>query len=284
MEDSITFERLVAMLAWCLKLRLVVLPGVPRPEGPNKATTTSKESRDGASQRRMTPSEPRVRWDSWVKVVQGSPSAYLRMEVNSSKCSFKMGAFKYPVIPKMADHLRIPINRRIWFKCKASQGEVRFWNLESASLVTYPMIAGQDVIIPWTASNVLMFWKAFCLLKERMDRLAILRAQEAEVSDDVDSPSSYERLARYYRDFLASKDGQTKLCTINLAIASQSEKGNPTLNVISRGWYEDKTLLIVRVYPKEKTVEGFLRKYLDVGTVTTLRDMPKPPGGKYKAW
>lgn len=231
----------------------------------------------------MTLSEPRVRWDRWVKVVQGSPSAYLRIEVDNSKYSFKMGSYKCPVIPKMADHLRIPRNRQIWFRCTVAQGEARFWNLESARLVTNPMVAGQDVMIQWTAGNVLMFWKAFCLLKERMDALAILRAQEAEVSVDVDSPSSHERLARYYRDFLARKDRQTKLCTISLPVTGHVKKGDPTFDSRSRGCDVDRTLLIVRVYPKDKTIEGFLRKYLDVDTVTALRNMPNLPGGKYKA-
>lgn len=271
------------MLDLCLEKHIVVLPGAPRPSGPKEALKKSKEPqiRHGeASQSQMNPLEPQVRWDRWVKVVQGTSSAYLRIEVNSSKCSFEMGPYKYPVNPTMAHHLGIPTDRQIWFKYIMPGAQVRYWNLESAIMVPSPVVSGQDVVIPWTASNVLMFWKTFCLLKERMDRLAILRAQEVGVSADVDSPSSHERLARYYRDFLANKDRQIKLYTIALPIATRDEQGKSIFDVSSRGWYVDRRLLIVRVHPKEKDIDGFLFKVFDVGKVSPVQD-PNPPGGEY---
>lgn len=179
----------------------------------------------------------------------------------------------------MAHHLGIPTNRQIWFKYIMPGSQVRYWNLELAIMVSDPVVSGQDVVIPWTASNVLMFWKTFCLLKERMDRLAQLRAQEVGVSPDVDSPSSHERLARYYRDFLANKDRQIKLYTISLPIASRDEKGEPIFDVNSRGWYVNRRLLIVRVLPKEKSSDGLSFKAFDVGKISSVQD-PNPPGGE----
>lgn len=271
------------MLDMCLEMHIVVLPGAPRPSDPKEAPkkSTSPQTRHGGiSQRQMIPLEPQVSWDRWVKVVQGTSSAYLRTEVNSSKCSLEMGPYKYPVNPTMAHHLGIPTSRQIWFKYTMPGAQDRYWNLEAAIMVPSPVVSGQDIVIPWTASNVLMFWKAFCLLKERMDRLALLRAQEVGVSVDVDSPSSHERLARYYRDFLANKDRQIKLYTISLPIASRDEKGEPIFDVSSRGWYVDRRLLIVRAHPKEKDTDGFLFKVFDVGKVSSIQD-PNPPGGQY---
>lgn len=271
------------MLNMCLEKHIVVLPGAPRPSDPKEALKKSKDPQvhhGGISKSQIIPLEPQVRWDGWVKVVQGTSSAYLRIEVNSSKRSFEMGPYKYPVNPTMAHHLGIPTNRQIWFKYTMPGAQVRYWNLESAIMLPSPVVSGQDVVIPWTASNVLMFWKTFCLLKERMDRLALLRAQEVGVSAEIDSPSSHERLARYYRDFLAIRDRQIKLYTISLPIASRDERGKPTFDVNSRGWNVDRRLLIVRVHPKEKDTDGLLFKVFDVGKVSSIQD-PNPPGGEY---
>lgn len=280
-EDSVLFGRLMALLNLCLELHIIVLAGAAPSTSKEDANTNDLQAQFRGSEGGLVSLDSQVRWDKWVKVVQGTTDGYLRMAVENTKRSFDMGFYKYPLMPEIAHGLNTPTKQKIWFKSTIVKGVVQCFDLKSSSLVLNPVISGQDIVIQWTASNVLVFWKAFCLLKERTDRLLTLHAQKTGMSPGIVAPTSHERLARYYRDFLATKDRQTKLYSISLPIASWDGDGNPIFDVTSRGWFVDMRLILGRIHSKDSAVDKATIYFFDVGTVAPIEGKPNSPGGEY---
>ncbi|KAJ4394854.1 hypothetical protein N0V93_004074 [Gnomoniopsis smithogilvyi] len=278
-EDSVTFGRVMALLHLCLELHIIVLPGAPQPSTLNEGANL-KDSQTQlqaiASQNPLVHIDPQVRWDKWVKVVPGTPNRYFRMAVENTKRSLEMGFYRYPLFQKTAHDLGIPTNQKLWFKSTTASGMAQYFDMETGSMHTNPVISGQDMVIYWTASNVLIFWKAFCLLKERMDVLLTLHTQKTGEPSAPRSSTSHERLTRYYRDFMAKRDRQTKLNSISLPISDWDGEGVPTFDNNARGWFVDRRLILVRIQNREdtETADKAILDFFDVGTVSPIEGKP----------
>lgn len=279
-EDSVTFGRLVAMVNLCITLRIVVAPGAPEhaTKSNEEAVPTEEQGhlQSQVPQNHMVSLDPKIRWSQWVKVVEGSPHDYLRMDIKEDKRVFEMGFHKYPIDQELSRKLGIPASRKVWLKIADAKGVAQYFSLETASMVINPVVSGHDVVIHWTAGNVLIFWKAFCLLKERMDALS-------GRSSEIESPASHEHLFRYYlyRDFLAKEDVQTKLQTISLPISSSVGEGIPICDIAPGGIFVDRRLVLVRPLRQDGVIDR--AELFDVGTVSPINVQTAGLGGEYNS-
>lgn len=254
------------MLKLCLTWHIVVIQDTPQPGNPKGGTAVQDQLshfEGQASQSQLGPVESQLRWDKWVEVIHGDPDEYIH---------------KFPKTQETSQKLGFPVDRQLWLKSADGEGAVQYYNMESASTVTHPVISGQDIVIHWTASNVLIFWKAFCLLKERMDRLSTVCAQNDGKLSHIES---HGRLARYYGDFLKTLDQQTKLHTISSPISRWDRGGKPIFDIMSRGWLVERRLILVRPYCKNKSIDMAATEYFDVGTVSPIDGRPSFPAGEY---
>ncbi|KAJ4415371.1 hypothetical protein N0V82_007366 [Gnomoniopsis sp. IMI 355080] len=256
---------------------IVASPGFLQASTSNDgASPKDSQAQDqGRSLDQLARVDSQLRWDKWVKVIQGTPDTYLRIEVEKNKRCVEMGSHKYPITPEVARDLGIPTKQKFWFKSTTLKDMVQYFDLGSASMVINPVISGQDVVIQWTASNVLIFWKTFCLVKERMDRLLALQAQGSGKSPDTEPPASHERLVRYYRDFLAKEDRQAKLHSISLSIGSWDEEGIPVFDINSRGSLVERRLILLRSQRKNDVIDKATTEFFDVGMVSPIEGKPK---------
>lgn len=219
-------------------------------------------------------SSPRVRWQVWVKDIQGCPDDFI-FRHNNDRGEFtghSMGSSHGRNRESFLKALGVP-STRFFFRTTRAQGTVEYLTLHYLQPVVAPEIDCKDVLLEFSDQNVLLFWKTFCLLKERKDTLFSLLPHMNLIHQ------GHERLARYYRDFLSRKATCARLLTISISMWKASRVGVTHLDDgAAPSRIIERRILIARPHHTNGRVDAAATECLDVGSISLTRIKP---GGEY---
>lgn len=298
-EDASTFTQLLNLLNFCISRGILVLPPAPQVTG-CRQNLSEEQPKPAMSQADQLPlpvqheqsirqdfGTARTRWDSWVNDVQGQASDFMRkkiskdgklMAVNMSSKRHKDDFWFLKALGVL------PLG--IWFTAEDSTGPMVNFDLHRARYVPEQKIGPAAVVMELSEQNVIMFWKAFCLLKERRDRLLALISESLSGASQHSSEDEeildmcwktgrqqqeHDRLCTYYRDFLSNKDLFCNLSTTPRQVQHTSVRGSSTFLPPSG---DQARLLIARPHHigQNRRLDRTATEFFDVGyTMPTTR-------------
>lgn len=187
----------------------------------------------------------------WTTDIKGSPTDFV---FQSSKLLLFM---RSPYLPgqEFSKFLEtVPACGRIIFRLRNSPKDFRFFSLKGNKHMASPVLQRLDVVVDFSIQNVLLFWNAFCILKDRNKYLlSRFSGPLAEVSrkacDDL-----HEKLAKHYRDSVRPKKKQTLVRSVSLPL-KYSNNGE-VYDGEAEGKKLNRRLVIARPYHQGNRVIG----------------------------
>lgn len=214
-------------------------------------------------------------WQMWVKDIQGCPEDFIfRHESDRSEFTrHSMSSSHSRNLHSFLKALGVPSNRCFYFRAISARGSAEYFTPHCSQPSGNPSIHGEDVVLEFSKPNVLLLWKAFCLLHDRENKLFSLLGRTSGNLPD------HERLARYYREFLSREEACPELLTFSLPASKMSGSGTPYFDHRDApSSVTERRIVIARPHHTNGLLEAAATEYLDVGSVSSTRSKP---GGEY---
>lgn len=262
LEDKLAFNRLALLLCWCIKQCIVPVSlglnsPVPSLRKVSFEAGLASTSLQGDQEMHHSPAcyvsclEQNDELREWTTDIKGSPADFVSE-------SFKILLFmRSPYLPgqQFSKFLEtVPSCGRIFFRLRSSPQDFTFFSFKGNKYMDSPVWQRLDVMVDFSIQNVLLFWKTFCILK---DRNSYLLSQVAGPLSEVSRKACdilHEKLAQHFRDSLPPKKKENLIQSVSLP-----------LKYSNNGWIYDgkaegkqinRRLVIARPYHQGNRVIG----------------------------
>lgn len=188
----------------------------------------------------------------WVTDIQGSPTNFV------SQSSKLMLFMRSPHLSGQgfAQFLEtVPACGRIIFRLRNSPKNFTYFSWKGNKHMAIPTLQRLDIVVDFSIQNMLLFWNAFCILKDRNNYLlSQVAGPVAEVSrkacDDL-----HEKLVKHYRDsWPPKKKKKTLIQSVSLPL--KFANNGDLYDGEAEGEKLNRRLVIARPYHQGNRVIG----------------------------
>lgn len=284
-EDAHTHNRLAALLNFCVDQQLTVSPKKILPR--RQLVLVSPSVQRLLHHLTPTHSNSKAREKDWINDVDGSPADFVHKGKKRGFLEYSMCSSTVENDRAFLRQLGVPENQQVYLRTRNIQGSpviVSLWS--GLNRVQTISTLNQSVVLDWSADTVLLFWKAFCLLKERQDHLFAQSIDGRSGLVDVTSTRQdklrtyhqqpqvrHGRLVGYYQDRLSKDSLSTKLRVISLP-QQETVRGGRQDFPATTAQSSEVRLVLARPHHVNGEIRAACTKFFDVGSGCVTESRP----------
>lgn len=214
------------------------------------STAPCRKSRDSAAGV-VTNSGQSDELQEWITDIKGSPTDFL-----SESCHLLL-LMRSPFLPgqEFSRFLEtVPTCGRVIFRRKNSKQNFTYYSWKGNKHLVSPGLKRLDIVVDFSIQSMLLFWKAFCILRDRSNYLLSRAAGPLEEVSRKACDDLHEKLLKHYRDPFLSREKINSIHSVSLPVQASTDGG--VYDIQAEGKRLDRRLVIARPHHQGERVIG----------------------------
>lgn len=205
-----------------------------------------------------------VMWKEWVTDIRGTADAFI-FKVSKGSLVLRSPHISFHDFATLLG--AAPICGRLYFRFPGSRQKFEYFSWTGTKHKSNPKLKTLDTIIELSIPNVVLFWKAFCILKDREECVLARSAKPGSHAAKRDFDDFHERLVQRYYDFSLFKQyGAEMIQSVSLPWDASSSGTYYVYDGQADGKHASRRLVLARPYRPGQRVVG--AEFFDVGSST----------------